>query len=964
MLHNVTAKFFKPLQHNMLVHCIYTAISFFILANLAACSGNTVTASTTDAAASDLTSTQQKLLAALDANLGAKVLGLKGELKIAVDGATVATITKAGSFTFALHFTDAQLAQWDLNHKVAIVSQPANQTCSILGGDGEYNVLELASLWIRCDDKKTPFGGTATALLGEGILLGIVSSDGSVSENFDVIKAGSFSFDSILQEGQDFTLTIIRNPTQIHQTCLFSSGSDSVVSLTGTASLSNDDYQNLSIVCTTAKYKIQGAVHNLAAVDGSPLNLKLNDGSAEGQLVALDKDGFFVFDSLVDDGSAYTVSIVGDAPSSSSVRQTCTPSHNQGTVQGANVRSVRIICSEINYTVGGTLQGLADGATVSISLNGVYPLTLSANGSFKFIAPLAVGSDYAVTIVTQPVNYDCALGLDSGHIDANIDNVQISCVPYLTVKGTVSGLLTDLGTITATLNAGDETITLSSDGSFSFTKTVSRYTNFSVTVQDKLYACSSTGNSGIPKNFTPVAISIAITCHKAFFFSASPNGTVINTYKTDGTAAGTQIFKSNLMVRNNEMIYMNGALYLVGAKTDSNITKQELWKIDGTDAGSFALTSSGSQDVYPKYFTVMQNKLYFLYHDSSGNSFKLFKTDGTIGNTLAFLTTAQNSVTMTNIYKMQVYHDKLFFIADDNERTKNVYYTSGVDGSAPHLLVTNPDVDGVILPLNVLNMSVMNDKLYFFGNVWSYSVVNNISSSVIDITPTLWSYNDADSSLNIIEKLGDTTSAIPTSQLVFNNKLYFTFPNFYNGITTGWVLWSSDGVSSMVSGVSQPGTHVDVAVLKYGITNLSIFTDKLFFYDLGRTPYISDGSTLGTSEIKSSDGNSLSGDDSELPETTIFNGRLYFGATDGIHDNSSVWSTDGTSANTTIFGNDLSGDDTHVVSSFYLMDNTFYYWGKNHSTGSELWSSDGTNAGSYMVKDINPGEGFSSPNSR
>ena len=42
---------------------------------------------------------------------------------------------------------------------------------------------------------------------------------------------------------------------------------------------------------------------------------------------------------------------------------------------------------------------------------------------------------------------------------------------------------------------------------------------------------------------------------------------------------------------------------------------------------------------------------------------------------------------------------------------------------------------------------------------------------------------------------------------------------------------------------------------------------------------------------------------------------------------------------------------------------TLYFTADDGGSGVELWRSDGTGAGTRLVKDINPGEGDSSPDS-
>lgn len=80
------------------------------------------------------------------------------------------------------------------------------------------------------------------------------------------------------------------------------------------------------------------------------------------------------------------------------------------------------------YSIGGTLSGLAAGATVSLNDNGTDPLTLAADGSFTFLTALSSGSAYSVTVAQQPAGQTCTIIDASGTVgSANISNVAVTC---------------------------------------------------------------------------------------------------------------------------------------------------------------------------------------------------------------------------------------------------------------------------------------------------------------------------------------------------------------------------------------------------------------------------------------------------------------------------------------------------------------------------------------------------------
>ncbi|NND58222.1 MAG: hypothetical protein HKN57_13335 [Xanthomonadales bacterium] len=82
-----------------------------------------------------------------------------------------------------------------------------------------------------------------------------------------------------------------------------------------------------------------------------------------------------------------------------------------------------------SHTVGGTANGLL-GSGLVLQNNGADNLAVAADGNFVFAAALPDGSDYAVSILTQPQDPDqtCIVIEGSGKISgADVTNVEINC---------------------------------------------------------------------------------------------------------------------------------------------------------------------------------------------------------------------------------------------------------------------------------------------------------------------------------------------------------------------------------------------------------------------------------------------------------------------------------------------------------------------------------------------------------
>ncbi len=164
---------------------------------------------------------------------------------------------------------------------------------------------------------------------------------------------------------------------------------------------------------------IGGTVTGLA---GNGLVLTLN-GSESLPIAA---DGTFSFDTTLTQGAAYAVTI---AVQPSQPSQTCLVVNGSGTVGDGDVTNVVIHCgAAVTYSVGGSLGGLAPGASLTLSINGGSELTLAANGAYVFALRFAPGESYLVAVATQPVGQHCTLGNASGTVGgANVTDVEVTC---------------------------------------------------------------------------------------------------------------------------------------------------------------------------------------------------------------------------------------------------------------------------------------------------------------------------------------------------------------------------------------------------------------------------------------------------------------------------------------------------------------------------------------------------------
>jgi len=335
--------------------------------------------------------------------LPADAMGFRG-LELQNNGADTLVISGNGSFTFATLVASGGA------YAVTVLSQPHNpvtSTCVVTNGSGTAGA-NVTSVQVACTTNAYTIGGTVSGLSGSGLVL-----QDNAGDNLPVGANGSFTFATSIASGGAYSVTVLTQPTNPAQTCVVTSGS-------GTATKAN--VTNVQVACATVSttYTIGGTVSGLS---GSGLVLQDNGGDN----LPVSANGSFTFATPIASGANYNVTVLTQP---SNPVQTCGVTNGSGAAT-ANVTSILVACSTTTttYTIGGTLSGL-NGTDVVLQDNGGNNLTVTANGSFTFSTPIASGSAYSVTVLTQPSNptQTCTVTDGSGTANANVTSVQVACV--------------------------------------------------------------------------------------------------------------------------------------------------------------------------------------------------------------------------------------------------------------------------------------------------------------------------------------------------------------------------------------------------------------------------------------------------------------------------------------------------------------------------------------------------------
>ncbi len=421
--------------------------------------------------------------------IGGTVAGLAAgsNLVLQYNGANNQAVGSSGGFTFATPIVAGTA------YAVTVATQPSNptQTCVVSTGSGTA-AANVVNVSVNCTTNTYAVRVTVSGLVGGGLVL-----QNNGTSNLSISGNGSFPFATPVASGAAYGVTILAQPSG--QICAVSSGAGLIVAA---------DVTNVTITCTTLVVDpvLSGTVSGLV---GGGLVLQ-NNGSNN---LSVSANGSFTF-GLIANGSAYAVTV---ATQPSNPAQTCVVNNGSGTATGNF--SVAVTCTTTAFTVGGTVSG-ASASGLVLQNNGGDTLTITANGAFTFATPVANGSAYGVTIISQPPGQICNVGNGTGTVGlANVTSVTVTCGPIpvttVTIGGTVSGLA---GTGLVLQNNSADPYVVTSNGGFTFSAPIQIGTSFNVSVRTQpsnpTQTCVVSNATGQPSSNVN---NVSVTCTTSTF---------------------------------------------------------------------------------------------------------------------------------------------------------------------------------------------------------------------------------------------------------------------------------------------------------------------------------------------------------------------------------------------------------------------------------------------------------------
>jgi hypothetical protein len=379
-------------------------------------------------------------------SVGGTVVGLMAAANaglVLANGVETVTVAANGPFTFPTKVASG--AQFDVTVDTSPTS-PA-QTCTVSGGTGTVGGAAVTSVVVNCATNAYVIGGTATHLVGTGLVLDNGTDMVAVTAN------GTFAFPTPVASGGTYAVTVGAQPTRPSQTCAVSMGSGTVAST---------PINSVGVDCVTNTYAVGGTVTGLA---GTGLTLALQDANGQPlEAESIAAAGPFAFNTAIASGAGYKV-VVQAQPTGPT--QACqVTSGGSGTI-GAGPATVTIACQTTPFTVGGMIRGLT-GTGLVLTDNGVDSLGVASGATtFTFATKVLSGAPFDVEVATNPAgpSQSCTVAGNKGNVgNGPVTSVTVNCG---TNSFGISGTVTKLVGTGLRLTDGTDTIDVTS-GTFSF----------------------------------------------------------------------------------------------------------------------------------------------------------------------------------------------------------------------------------------------------------------------------------------------------------------------------------------------------------------------------------------------------------------------------------------------------------------------------------------------------------------
>lgn len=385
---------------------------------------------------------------------------------------------------------------------------------------------------------------------------------------------------------------------------------------------------------------------------------------------------------------------------------------------------------------------------------------------------------------------------------------------------------------------------------------------------------------------------------------------------------------------------------------NDGLSGAELWRSDGTEAGTFQLADAcpGDCSGSPVIVARTEQRVFFRAFGRSFGPVDLWVTDGSPAGTVRLATT----LLIPDSGRRRVWiagQGLLYFVADDLDHGAELWRSDGTPAGTfqvtdlrPGFSSSQPD-----------ELTAVDGRLFFRAD-------DGVRG------PALWTSDGTAAGTRLVrDPLPNRAShGGPSLLRAVGRTLYFTAP--VTSRRDG--LWKSDGTTAGTSSLIDFPSSTAAPAFR----DATVLGNRVLFVasepQRGAELWASDGTKKGTLALTRLSPASpflpLGTSTSRLLPEKSLGGRMVFRVDDGGHG-AEPWTTDGTAAGTGLLRDLCPGpcrgagsvDDAGWVS--LASGNRLLFSGNNGVRGFELWTTDGTAAGTRLVRDLCRGGCSSEP---